>query len=439
MKRNTVIKTAAVLGVVSLSLAACGGGSSSTETEAAAPATSAAATSAATEAAASDCKVTTLTMGSLLPQTGQLAFLGGPMMGGVAYAVEQINAAGGVNGSPVTLINVDEGDSSTDVASQSVDSLIAKGVTGFVGAASTGNTLNILDKATSNGLVEVSPSNTGPVLSTVDDKGLYFRTAPSDALQGLVLADKASQDGKTNVAVIARKEPYGEGLAKAFIDNFTAAGGTIAGGDAIYYDPAATSFEAEVGKIKAAKPDALVVISYDEGAKIMQEAIKQGVGPQDLQVYLVDGNLSATAYKDFEKDVMKGAIGTKPAGADVSAFNAELQKFDPSIKDVLYGAEAFDAANLIALGAVAAKCADGAAIAAAIPGIAGNGGEKVSDFATAAKLLAEGKDIDFEGQSGPLDFTANGDLASANITINEYTSNVDFKEIGSQAANVPTS
>ena len=434
MKRNTVIKTAAVLGVVSLSLAACGGSSSSTES--AAPASTAAAPA---SSAAAECTTTTLTLGTLLPQTGQLAFLGTPMIDGATYAIDAINKAGGVNGAPVTQINVDESDSSTDVASQSVDSLIAKGATAVVGAASTSNSLNVLDKVTSNGLVMVSPSNTGPVMTTVEDNGLYFRTAPSDALQGLVLADKASKDGKTNIAVIARQEPYGQGLAKAFIDNFTAAGGTVAGGDAIYYDPAATSFEAEVSKIKAAKPDAVVVVSYDEGAKIVQEMIKQGVGPQDVQLYLVDGNLSATAYKDFEKDVMKGTIGTRPAGADVTKFNDELKKFDPNLKDVIYGAESYDAATIIALAAQAAGCADGKAIAAKMLDVVGNGGEKCTNYADCAKLLAAGTDVDYEGQSGPLDMTSIGDLSSATITINEYTNNTETKQIDSQQAQVPAS
>ncbi len=433
MKRNTVIKTAAVLGAVSLSLAACGGSSTSSETSAGRDFGGAASSA----PSAAECSTTTLTMGSLMPQSGQLAFLGEPMMSGVEMAVDDINKAGGVNGAPVTHIAVDEGDSATDVASQSVDSLLAKGATAVVGAAATSSTLNVLDKATSNGMLMISPSNTGPVMSTVEDNGLYFRTAPSDALQGLVLADRASADGKTNIAVIARKEPYGEGLAKAFIDNFTAAGGSIVGGDAIYYDPAATTFEAEVGQIKAGQPDAVVVISYDEVTKIMQEMIKQGVGPQDLQVYLVDGDLSPTAYKDFEKDVMKGSVGTKAIGQDVTAFNDRIRKFNPELKDVIYAPESYDAANLIALAAVAAKCADGPAMAAKVLDVAGNGGEKCRGFEQCAALIAEGKDIDLEGETGPLDMTSIGDPSSATIGIFEYVNNTDFVEVDRQEAEVP--
>ena len=430
MKRNTVLKTASVLAVAALGLSACGGSESSSEA-------SAAATAAAPSAAASsaECTTTTLTMGSLMPQTGQLAFLGGPMMAGIKMAVEDANAAGGVNGSPVTLIEVDEGDSATDVASQSVDSLLAQGATAFVGAAATSSSLNVLDKAVTNGMIMVSPSNTGPIMSTVEDNGLYFRTAPSDALQGLVLADKATADGKTNVAVIARKEPYGEGLAKAFIDNFSAAGGTVAA--EVYYDPAASSFEAEVAQIKSAKPDAIVAVTYDEVTKIMQEMIKQGVGPQDLQVYLVDGNLSTTAYKDFDKDIMKGAIGTKALGEDVTAFNDKLKTFEASLTDVIYGAESYDAANLIMLSALAAGCADGPAIAAKMFDVAGNGGEACRGFAECAPLVAEGKDIDLQGETGPLDFTEIGDPSSATIGIFEYNNNTEFAEIDRQKAEVP--
>ena len=441
MNRTTVLKSAAVLGVASLALAACSSSSSSESSTSAAATSAAASASASAEASASAmaseaCKATTLKLGTLLPQTGDLAFLGPPEFAGVKLAVDEINAAGGVNGAPVEEILGDSGDTTTDIASQTVDSQLSQGVSAIIGAASSGVSLTVIDKITSNGVLQMSPANTSPALTTYPDNGLYWRVAPSDALQGAVIADNAINKGLTKMAVIARQDAYGEGLEDAFAKNFTDAGGTVT--SKLLYDPAASSFEAEVSEIKAGSPEGVVVIGFDETTKLMQELIKQGVGPQDVQIYLVDGNLSATAYKDFPAGTMKGVLGTVPSGnTDLTAFNESLKKVDPSLTDYTYGAQSYDAANVIALAAIAAKCADGTAIAAMLPEVANTGGEKCTTFADCAKLLEAGTKIDYDGVTGPLDFNQYGDPKSATISVNEYTDNEKFKEIDKVTADVP--
>ncbi len=443
MNRTTVLKSAAVLSVASLALAACSSSSTSSETTSAAatsaPASASAAASAepsASAAASEACKATALKLGTLLPQTGDLAFLGPPMFAGVKMAVDEINAAGGVNGAPIDEIIGDSGDATTDIASQTVDSQLSQGVSAIIGAASSGVSLTVIDKITSNGVLQMSPANTSPALTTYADNGLYWRTAPSDALQGAVIAANAVDKGLTSMAVIARQDAYGEGLEDAFVTNFTDAGGTVT--SKLLYDPAAASFEAEVAEIKAGKPQGVVVIGFDESAKLIQEMIKQGVGPQDVQVYLVDGNTSATAYADFPKGTMKGAIGTMPTGnTDLTAFNDSLKKVDPTLKDFTYGAQSYDATMVIALAAMAAKCSDGAAIAAMLPEVANAGGEKCTVFADCAKLLEAGTKIDFDGVTGPLDFNEFGDPKTATISVNEYVDNTKFKEIDKVTADVP--
>jgi ABC-type branched-subunit amino acid transport system substrate-binding protein len=445
MKRNTVIKAASVLGVVSLGLAACSGSTTSSESSAA-PATSAAASAAASSAApassaaasaAADCKNPNLVVGTLLPQTGDLAFLGPPEFAGVKKAVDEINAAGGVNGADMTSIDGDSGDTTTDIASQTVDSHLSQGVGAIIGAASSGVSLTVIDKITSNGVLQMSPANTSPALTTYEDNGLYWRVAPSDALQGAVIAADAIDAGLTKMAVIARQDPYGQGLEDAFAKNFTDAGGTVTP-DKILYDPAAASFEAEVGQIKAAKPEGVVVIGFEESTKLLQEMIKQGVGPQDVQIYLVDGNLSTAAYKDFPKGTMKGVKGTIPVGeADLTDFNASLKEIDPSLEDYTYGAQAYDATMLIALAAGAAKCGDGTAIAAMLPEVANTGGEKCTTYADCLALLQAGTKIDFDGVTGPLDFNQYGDPKSATISVNLYSANDKFDEVDRVTAEVP--
>jgi branched-chain amino acid transport system substrate-binding protein len=442
MKRTMALKAVAVLGAASLALAACGGGDDdATSAETTAEETVAEETvaeEAADDTAADDatCQNDTLIVGSLLPATGDLAFLGPPEFAGVEKALLEIDAGGGVLGSPVTYIEGDSGDTTTDIASQTVDSHLSQGVQAIIGAASSGVSLTVIDKITSNGVVQMSPANTAPALTTYPDNGLYFRVSPSDVLQGAVIAADAIDSGVESMAVIARQDPYGEGLKDAVVKDFSAAGGTITAD--LLYDPAAADFAAEVSEIVASGPQAVTVIGFEETTKLLQEMIKQGAGPQDIQIFLVDGNISTTAYADFPAGTMTGVKATVPSGeADLTAFNESLLEVDPDLTDFAYGAQSYDAMMLIALAAQAAGCADGTSIAEFLPEVAGNGGEQCSTWADCVALLDAGTAIDFEGVTGPVDFNEFGDLAQGTISVNEYTSNTEFEEIGKVTADVP--
>jgi branched-chain amino acid transport system substrate-binding protein len=346
--------------------------------------------------------------------------------------VSEIDAAGGVLGQPVVNEYGDSGDTETDIASQTVDSHLQKGVQAIIGAASSGVTFTVIDKITSNGVLQISPANTAPSLTDYPDNGLYFRTAPSDALQGAVQASFAIDAGFTEGATIARKDPYGEGLQNAFVADFEAGGGTIT--TALTYDPTAASFEAEVAEIAAGNPEFVQVVGFDESVKLIQEMIKQGIGPQDVQIYLADGNLSTTAFKDFPKDTMTGVIGTVPTGdpsVDVEAFNAKLLEQDPALTDFAYGAQAYDATMLVAIAAEYAGCADGTAIAAAMPMVANAdaGGEACGTYADCVAIIQAGGQPNYDGVTGPLDFNEFGDPKSATIDVVQYLTNTKFESI----------
>jgi branched-chain amino acid transport system substrate-binding protein len=446
MKRTMALKAVAVLGAASLALAACSSGDddatsaeTTAEETAAEETTEEAPEETAEETAAeeaSTCQNDTLIVGSMLPATGDLAFLGPPEFAGVEKAILEIDAGGGVLGSPVTYIEGDSGDTTTDIASQTVDSQLSQGVQAIIGAASSGVSLTVIDKITSNGVVQFSPANTAPALTTYPDNGLYFRVSPSDVLQGAVIAADAIDNGVESMAVIARQDPYGEGLKDAVVKDFGAAGGTVTAD--LLYDPAAPSFEAEVAEIVASGPQAVTVIGFEETVKLLQEMIKQGAGPQDIQIYLVDGNISTTAYEDFPAGTLTGTRATVPSGeADLTAFNESLLEVDPDLTDYAYGAQSYDAMMLIALAAEAAGCGDGVAIAEYLPIVAGNGGEACDNWVDCKALLDAGSDIDFQGVTGPVDFNEYGDLAQGTIEINEYTSNTEFESLGKVTADVP--
>ncbi len=416
MTSTKVVRSAVVLGTVGLALAACSGNSASSS-----------GSSSASAAPASGNG--TLIIGTLLPQTGSLAFLGPPEFAGVDLAIQEINAAGGVNGKPVDSVTGDSGDTSTNIAAQTVDREISQGVDAIVGAASSSVTLSVIDKVTNAGVVMVSPANTSTKLTDYPDKGLYFRTAPPDTLQGKVLADQALADGKQNICIMALQDAYGEGLANVVDQVFTEAGGNVT--DTIIYDPKAASFEAEVSKCKATNPDGIVLIGFDESKKILAEMIKQNVGPQQVQLYLVDGNLSNTLAEGLPEGTMTGVKGTTPGAKPSDAFRAQLATVNPNLTDFTYAAEAYDAVNLIALAAIFGKNDSGTAIAQNIAKVSGanNEGEVCSTFTACLELLNAGKTINYEGQSGPINLDANGDPSRAAMGVyvfgpdNKYTLN----------------
>ena len=220
-----------------------------------------------------------LKIGMLLPLTGSLAFLGPPEVAGVTLAVNEINEAGGVLGAPVELVPGDSGDTSTNIATQTVASHQQAGVNAIIGAASSDVTKTVIDTVTQAGILMFSPANTSDSFTTYADNGLYFRTAPPDIMQGQVLADLITKEGNQSVGILAQNGEYGTGLAQVIADNLENAG---LGEDVVkqvYYDPNASDFSDVVQQMVDLNPDAIVVIGFDESGRIIQVMNEQGVGP----------------------------------------------------------------------------------------------------------------------------------------------------------------
>ena len=217
-----------------------------------------------------------LTVGTLLPSSGDLAFLGPPEFAGVDLAVKEINAAGGVLGKDVVQSKADSGDGTPNIAPGEVDKLLADKSDVIVGAASSSVSLSVIDKITQAGVVQISPANTSTAFDTYADSGLYFRTAPSDVLQGQVMASTVIGDGKQNVAILARQDSYGEALAENVKKFYEEAGGTVVSYQ--LYSPEAANYNAEVQAIAAEDPDAIILIAFDETKKIIPAFIQAGIG-----------------------------------------------------------------------------------------------------------------------------------------------------------------
>ena len=401
-------RSAAVLGVAGLVLTACGGSSDTASTT---PTKSGSASAPA--GAKGDG---TLKLGTLLPQTGSLAFLGPPEFAGVGLAVKDINDAGGVNGKQVEVTNSDSGDTSTDTASQSVDRLLSNNVDAIIGAASSSVSLSVIDKITGAGVLQISPANTSPELTDYADKGLYFRTAPSDVLQGRVDGDLILADGNTTLGILQLQDSYGTGLGDAVTESFEGGGGQVV--EKVVYDPKAASFSTEVGKIKAADPEAIILISFEEAKKIIPELVKQGIGPDKKKIYFVDGDI-ANYSKDFPKGTLTGAKGTLPGVVADDSFKARLMTVDSKLDQFAYAPESYDATVLVALAAQAAGDDSGASIASKMQDVSA-GGEKCTSYKDCLALLKDKKDIDYDGVSGPVEFNEKGDPSEATIGIYQY-------------------
>jgi len=359
----------------------------------------------------------TLTIGTLLPQTGSLAFLGPPEFAAVQLAVNEMNAAGGVLGQDVRKFDSDSGDAQNPIASQSVNRLMSQNVDAIVGAASSSVSLLVIDQITNAGVIEMSPANTSDTFSTYCDNGLYFRTAPPDTLQGRVLADTIIADGNQTVGILALQDAYGTGLAGHVEENVTASNGEVV--EKIIYDPKAANYATEVQSIKAADPDAIVVIGFAETTKIIPELIKQGIGPAEKKIYFVDGNLA-----DYSEEFDPGTLGpnvkgTLPGVAATEELQQRLREVDPQLTEFSYAAESYDGTILIGLAAIAAESDAGPAVAKELVNVSREG-TKCESFKECKDLLEQGEDIDYDGYSGPVDFLPNGDPGVAFIGIYQY-------------------
>jgi branched-chain amino acid transport system substrate-binding protein len=287
--------------------------------------------------------------------------------------------------------------------------------------------LSVLDKITGAGVVQFSPANTSTSLDDpkVDPKNLYFRTAPSDVLQGAVLANLVIGDGKNNVAIMARQDSYGEALAAQVAKGIKAGGGTVATKQ--LYSADATNFTAEVNKVAASKPDAIVLIAFNETTKIIPQLIAKGVGPKDVQTYFVDGNTHDYSG-EFKKGTLAGVKATYPGAELTSGFHDRLLKTNPKLKDFTYGPESYDATVLTALAATEAKSDDPTTFAPDIIKVSKDG-TKCTSYKDCVALLKKGTDIDYDGVSGPCDLGDTGSPTKATIGIFKYSADNKYKNV----------
>ncbi|MEV2274823.1 ABC transporter substrate-binding protein [Nocardiopsis sp. NPDC049922] len=355
------------------------------------------------------------TFGILYPQTGALAFLGPPQVTGAQYAISEINEAGGILGTEIPALI--EGDEAGDAAqaNEAANALVGDGVNAVIGAAASSMTQASYDTITSAGIVQCSGSNTAPDLTNIEDNGLYYRTAPSDLLSGPVMARKIVDDGHVTVGIVARADDYGSGYMGGLQAELEALGAEVVVTET--YDPDATNFSGVVDNVTSEDPDAIALISFEEGGQVLASLLESGV--EGDQLYITDGLNSpdlGSTVDESNPEIVTGITGVAP-GADNPGFNEGLAEFAPDLEVYQFAPQVFDCVTAIALAAEAAESADPADYSAELANVTSPDGTECGSFSECRDLLAEGEEINYQGVSGNIDWDQNGDPTSATFQI----------------------
>ena len=353
-------------------------------------------------------------VGIILGFTGPIESLTPDMAAGAELAFSEASNSGKLlNGSNINVIRADSTCIDSAAATSAAEGLVSQGVTAIMGADCSGVTGAILSNvAVPNGVPMISPSATSPGLTTAEDNGLFFRTAPSDARGGEVLADITADRGITSVAITYVNTDYGVGLADVYEAAAEARGIEVTAKTAHEGDKA--DYSAEVGVLSAAGGDALAVIGYlDQGGnQIIQGSLDSGAFDTFV---LSDGMIGDSLTDTFGSD-LDGSFGSMPgslgAGAQKFKAYAEANGVNPSV----YVGESYDAAALIVLAMALGGSDDSATVAANIMKVANGPGTKIyaGELAKGLELASAGFAVDYDGATD-VNFTDVGEAFGAFI------------------------
>ncbi len=333
---------------------------------------------------------------------------------GLTLAIEDINAAGGVLGGPVTSVRVDE---STDRPIEAaVDELVAAGANAILGPAGSSTAAQLVPLVAERHLLACSASATATSITAGNSASSFLRTAIRDDYLSAVVADRimtVPEGGAApaTVMIVGRDDTYGTELVGALSAELTARGATV---DTMLYPPRRVSFPDEAAAVAAAAPDLVVLVSYAEAPNLVAAIVGDGY-PVDRIVGLDGLLVPRIAEQTFPDDATR-ADGLTVIGSTGDRVIIQRLGGVPAPQDQLsYGAQMYDCAVTVALAAVAAGSNDPAAVGAHIQDVTG-GGRTCSTFAHCVELLAAGENIDYTGVTGGLDIDAAGDVSTARIT-----------------------
>jgi branched-chain amino acid transport system substrate-binding protein len=332
--------------------------------------------------------------------TGPIESLTGHMAAGAEMAIAEVSDSGMLlGGMTASGMRVDSGCIDNGLAVSNAERLIADGVAGIVGSDCSGVTGAVLQNvAIPNGMVMISPSATSPGLTTMEDNGLFFRTSPSDAREGQVMAEILQERGVKSIALTYTNNDYGKGLADAIETSFTGLGGEVT--IVAAHEDGKADYSAEVGALASAGGDILVVAGYLDqgGAGIIKAALDAGAWEQfGLPGGMIGEALPANIGPDLNGSYGQIA-GSEGQGIDNFVKMSEAAGF---LGASPYTPESYDAAALLLLAMQAAGSADPADYKSKILDVANAPGEKIypGELGKALELIKAGTDIDYVGAS----------------------------------------
>ncbi len=382
---------------------------------------------AATAASATDVKI-----GFLGGFTGPIESLVPPIHAGAELAVKQVNEQGGIlGGGKLVMVQGDSTCADATAASNAADRMVnAEKVVALVGPLCSGETIAAANSAAiPGGVVIVSPAATSPALSEIEDKDLLFRTTPSDAYSGEMLAKVLKRKGVDSVAITYVNNDYGKGFADALEAAFKKEGGTVAAKEA--HEDNKADYRAELGSLASSGADMLVVLAYVDGSG--QTIVRQALEGGDFSKFAGgDGMVGNSIVKAIGEGKLDGFIATKIGRSETpgTAKYAELAKaagLDPAAS---FGPQAYDAAFLIALAIEKNGSDSREGVNKALREVSSDPGEPIypGEWEKAVKLIKEGKDINYEGASGSQEFDEAGDVPG--VIIEMVVEGPGFKEVG---------
>ena len=364
-------------------------------------------------------------MGIILGFTGPIESLTPAMAASAELAFKEASDSGSLlGGATITPMRADSTCVDSAAATAAAEGLISGGVAAIMGADCSGVTGAIATNvAVPNGVVMISPSATSPGLTTLDDKGFFFRTAPSDARGGQILADITKDRGINSVAITFTNNDYGKGLADVYKAAVESHGITVTTVTA--HEDGKADYASEAATLAAAGGDALAVIGYlDQGGKGVIEA-SLDAGSFDTFI-LSDGMIGQSIVDAIGSDLDK-SFGSLPGSTGKGAgIFAEVAKAGGVEASGPYTGESYDAAALIVLAMQAGKSADRASIAKNVMDVANAPGTKIfpGELKKGLDLLAKGQKIDYEGATG-VSFTsvgeAEGSFLEQEVKDNKFT------------------
>ena len=336
-------------------------------------------------------------LGVIYGFTGPIESLTPPMAEAAEMAMKEVTDSGAfMNGSSVTAVRADSTCVDAAAATAGAERLItAEGISAIVGADCSGVTIAVLQNvAMAKGMVMISPSATSPALSDMEDNGLFFRTAPSDAREGQVVAEMLKEKGYNSVALTYTNNDYGKGLADAIQSNFESMGGSITIVTA--HEEGKGDYSAEVGALAQAGGDLLVVAGYlDQGGKmIIQGSLDAG----SFDTFFLPGGMIGDSLPEAIGSDLDGSFGVV-AGTDSPGAKMMSEIVGGELGPFV--GESYDAAALIMLAMQAAGSTNSADFAGKVLDVANAPGEKIypGELAKGLKILAGGGDIDYVGAS----------------------------------------